>query len=179
MKSVSIEEAIARIEKDLEENEIAEEGVIRAVPTGPATPIISNDSGITTLQSPVGPVFDPPTFGDNNQPLTLEELIERLNSETEESLYQKLIEGYTAHFGEPSDTIIELARTCAALNYHHCQSRLRVLKYLQNRPPTETCPIERDQLDCYGELFEVSREADEPDEAYHERIRQRAFPHPS
>ena len=39
----------------------------------------------------------------------------------------------------------------------------------------EICPVEREQLDRYGELFEVSREESKTDEVYRERIRQRAY----
>ena len=53
----------------------------------------------------------------------------------------------------------------------------------QPLPETDTvhyqpiCPAEREELDRIGELFELSREEGESDEAYRERIRQRAYPH--
>ena len=129
------------------------------------------ETGLTTLQSPVGPVTSPGTPTE----LSLEELIAELEQHTKESLYQESIEKFTACYGEPSDTIKSFARTRAALNYYLIQTKLRVLKYFQNRPPTEMCPVEREQLDRYGELLEVSREEGETDEAYRERLLQRAW----
>ena len=195
-KSVSIEEVIARIEKDLEENEIAEEGVIRAAPTGPTTPLMPRehfeigsllDNGdfrpLTDNESTIryeplrrGPMN--PCSPDNlNTFLSAEELIAILEQETEESFYQIYCEKYTQLTGEPPNTVIsEIIKTRAFLDYAHGQ---RILRYLQNIPqsPLEMCPVEREQLDRYGELFEVAREEGESDEAYRERIRQRAYPH--
>ena len=66
MKSVSVEEVIARIKKDIEENRIEpnpdslSDAGIRAVPT--ATPV--TPYGITTLLSPAAPYYalpEPPT----------------------------------------------------------------------------------------------------------------------
>ena len=215
-KSVSVEEAIARIEKDLEENETHEEGVIRAAPTGPTTPImprehfeigslldngdfrpltdnestihyetiarsllvgndIENDSGITTSAPPVGPVYTPPTFEEQDQPLILEELITKLESETEASLYQELWEKYTRICGElPDPAISDVLESLASLEHLRRQYLLNILK----APRVEPNPIEERQcLNRLGELFEVAREEGETDEAYRERIRQRAFPY--
>ena len=190
MKSVSVEEAIARIEKDIEENKIepnpdseSDEG-IRAAPTANA----GMPNGLTPLQSPAPPHYflpEPPTESDESRhtiassirPLSTEEIITELEQQTEESLYQEFIEKWTTRFGEPSDTIKTVFKGGAALNYHRGQQILSVLKYFQNRPPTEMCPVEREQLDRYGELFEVYREEGESDEAYRERIRHLAYPH--
>ena len=192
-KPVSVEEMLAQIDKILEENEMPPHTGIRAAPTGPATPIlptatIDAPAGITTFQSPVGPVLFAPDADtdiaeyapdyDNSQPsgnphprhfpierlhwlFSSEELITRLEQQTEESLYQAYIEKFTRITGgSPSPLISDILRARALVDY--TQGRYS-LAFLQNPP----CPVEREQLDRYGELFEVSRE----------RIRQRAYPH--
>lgn len=137
-KSVSVEEAIKRIEKNIEENRIeVDASVIRAVPTGPTTPIprIPNDSGITTLASPVGPVYAPPTFGDSDQLLTIEELIEKLESETEESLYQEFCEKYTRISGHtPDPTLSDIIKNLASLEHLRGQYILNILKAPRVQP---------------------------------------------
>ena len=166
MKSVSVEEAIARIEKDLKENEIAAEGVIRAAPTGPVTPIIPRDASEP---------MTPPTFRDSDQPLTLEELIVKLESETKASVYQEFCEKYTRITGETliNPAISGLLESMAYLRYAQGQHLLGFLKAHLQPDPTE----ERQCLNRLGEHLEVSREDGESNEAYRERIQHRTFPH--
>ena len=167
------------------------------------------ETGLTTLQSPVGPVTSP----DAPTELSLEEITEKLEQQTEESIYQECLEGYARFTGEPpSQFIRNMLKVYASMNYRCGQYLLNRLQnpqteicptenrdtqrvevgrpdtefqlagvaepvYFQNRPPVEICPVEREQLDRYGQLFDVSREEGETDEAYRERIRQRAYPH--
>ena len=199
MKPVSDDEMLAKIDEILEENQTPSEsdtGVVRAAPTGPATPILPNqhfEIGMTTLQSPTAREFrplpstesdtvrytplpsQPNPFSPDNQerPLTLEELIKKLEQQTEASLHQEFCDKFTQMTGHsPDATISEMLKSRAFLEYHHGQ---RYLSFLQNPPVWSHS--EGAQLDRLGELFEVAREAGETDAAYRERIRQRAFPH--
>lgn len=257
MKSVSIEEMLAQIEEVLEKSETpSDDDAIRAAPTGPVTPIIPRQNVEVSI------IADASNADASIAESSIEELIEKLEQQTEESIYQECIESYTRLIGEPPDSFISnMLKVYASMSYRHEQLLLNLLQNsqpenpeverryqnaverhieaygeppnpfqsqtlrlhatedvrieqqmmiqdfhrrhlqedIENRhsqhfelgsssefqPLSETatvhyqpiCPAEREQLDRYGELFELSREEGESDEAYRERIRQRAYPH--
>ena len=160
MKPVSVEEAIAEIEEVLEENEISpDENVVRAAPTGPLIPLLPT------------PTSETPEV---------------------ERLYQNAVERHIHAHGEPPNPfqalvlrrhaemetgLTSIQSPAGTVTSPDTPTELSLEEFIQNRPPTELCPVEREQLDHYGELFDVSREERETDESYRERIRQRAYPH--
>ena len=149
MKSISVEEMLDRIDEVLEESEPsdADTGVV-AAPTGPATPILPTqrvEIGVPPDESEFRPLttaendtirYTPlpsepnPLSPDNlNAFLSYDELVDKLEQETEEPLYQAYVEKYTRLAGEPPDPIIStIIRTRAFLDYTQGRRLLTVLE---------------------------------------------------